>query len=90
MMLIHSCIYYKMHTTVIPDDMWQRLANELRDIQENDPKDIGWYDREFDGWTGDTGMHLPSDGWVLNKSAFVVHIHKTMKVEEKEEDIFYY
>jgi len=88
--LVHSCIYYKLHKTVISDDKWQELANELRDLQEVFTEDIGWYDREFDDWNGDTGMHLMFDSWVISKSSYVIQLDKTMKEKKKKEDKYFY
>ena len=50
-MLIHSYLYYHEDTTLVSDDTWQRWANELRDLQEANPKEskIDFFDKEFDG-----------------------------------------
>lgn len=68
-MLVHSFIYYKMGTSIISDDTWQDLAEELVYLQTKDdyPK-IGWYDDEFKDWNGTTGFHLPQDPWVTHKA----------------------
>ena len=60
-MLVHSCIYYELNSNIVSDDVWQRWANELRDLQNNHPDqcNIGYYDMEFKDWNGDTGAMLP-------------------------------
>lgn len=91
MMLVHSHIYYKVHTNVISDDTWQRLANELRELQEEFSENINWYDDVFKGWNGDTGMHLPSDEWVVNKALYIIRLNEEVLAQsEKEEEYFYY
>ena len=60
-MLIHSCIYYELDGNVVDDFKWQQWADELRELQDNNPDEctIGYYDTEFQGWTGAGGSHLP-------------------------------
>lgn len=70
-MLVHSYLYYWMGTSLVSDDQWQTWANELRDLQKEHPAPIGFYDEEFNDWTGDTGMHLPRDEWVTNKANYI-------------------
>lgn len=90
MMLVHSCIYYRMHTTVISDDLWQELANELKELQSTFKEHIDWYDKEFKDWNGDTGMHLPFDSWVISKAVFVIKLDADFKAkEEAKEEIEY-
>ena len=74
-MLVHSYLYYQKDEPIVSDDTWQKWANELRDLQDQYPKQclIGFFDREFFGWTGDTGMHLPlSNPYVINKAERVL------------------
>lgn len=66
--LIHSFLYYVMDSPIVSDDIWQKWAEELRDLQKEFPVAIDFYDKEFADWTGDTGMHLPQDGWVREKA----------------------
>lgn len=60
-MLVHSFLYYSLDDPIWTDDKWQQVADELTRLQEANPSccKIGFYDKEFLGWTGDTGMHLP-------------------------------
>ena len=36
-MLVHSFLYYKLDDPIIDDDKWQRWANELAELQNNNP-----------------------------------------------------
>lgn len=76
-MLVHSYLYYWLDDPIISDDLWQAWANELAKLQEkwDNPK-IGFYDDEFTDWRGDTGMHLPRDEWVHNKSLYILRINQ--------------
>mgnify|MGYP000436135121 FL=1 len=70
-MLIHSCIYYELDNNIVDDFTWQRWADELADLQNNNPEDcnIGFYDREFKDWTGASGAFLPlRSPWVMGKA----------------------
>ena len=60
-MLVHSYIYYELNDSIVSDDTWQKWANELAEIQNNNPSEckIDFYDWEFVGWDGTTGHHLP-------------------------------
>lgn len=68
-MLVHSYLYYEMDQTLITDHQWQEFANELVKLQAECPEAIGFYDKEFEGWDGTTGFHLPRDNWVRGKAA---------------------
>lgn len=66
-MMVHSYLYYVMDENVIDDDTWQRWADELVELQKQ-KKVIGFYDKEFADWTGATGMHLPRDKWIVQRT----------------------
>lgn len=67
LMLVHSCIYYRLNDSVVTDHQWQEWANELRDLQDAcvENRCVGFYDSEFFDWDGSTGYHLPADEGVL-------------------------
>lgn len=72
-MLVHSYLYYELDTSILEDHEWQNFANELRDLQDamlhmKGDTNIEFYDKEFIGWDGSTGYHLPKDGWVRDKA----------------------
>ena len=74
-MLIHSCIYYNFDSNLVSDDTWQTWANELAELQNNNPDDcnINFFDKEFVGWDGTTGHHLPLlDPWVIDKARYLM------------------
>ena len=77
-MLIHSSIYYEMNQNVVDDHTWQKWADELQVLQETYPEHmkIGFYDWEFQDWTGATGDHLPhKDPWVYSKALQLLKYH---------------
>tara|TARA_E500000318_G_scaffold4934_3_gene5067 strand:- start:298 stop:585 length:288 start_codon:yes stop_codon:yes gene_type:complete len=81
-MLVHSCLYYKMDKPIVDDDTWQKWANELAELQKENPDDckINFYDKEFKDWTGDTGFHLPLyDRKVIMKAQQILNIHNERK-----------
>ena len=60
-MLIHSCIYYELNDNIIDDHTWQTWADELQQLQKDNPdlKEIDEWDYNFRNWDGATGNHLP-------------------------------
>lgn len=77
-MLVHSYLYYVLDSPIINDHVWQQWANELAILQTQHQADIGWYDSEFKDWTGDTGMHLPKNEWIINKALQLLRIHNIL------------
>jgi len=77
-MLIHSCLYYEMDESIVSDHEWQEWADELEQLQTNNPEQckIDFFDFEFRDWTGGTGNHLPlRDPWVSAKAKQILRIH---------------
>lgn len=76
-MLIHSYIYYKMDDNIVSDMEWMIWANELQNLQDQNPeiaKQVPWADA-FEGWDGSSGAFLPlDDPWVVNKAKRVLAI----------------
>ena len=56
-MLVHSCIYYEMNDNIVSDAVWQKWADELRDLQKEHPLlcKIEHFDEAFARWDGSTG-----------------------------------
>lgn len=78
-MLIHSCIYYELNDNVVSDHTWQKWADELEKLQNDNPDccNINFYDYNFRDWTGATGNHLPHrDPWVMRKSQYILNLSK--------------
>jgi hypothetical protein len=73
-MLIHSCLYYELNESILSDDTWQKWADELQKLQEDNPDClvIDCWDYEFRDWDGATGAHLPHrHPWVYNKAKYI-------------------
>ena len=78
-MLVHSCIYYELNDNVITDHKWQEWADELQQLQEQNPDccSIDFFDHEFKDWTGATGNHLPHrHPWVFAKAHYIINLVK--------------
>lgn len=75
-MVYHSYIYYRMDTNIISDDQWQAWADELTQLQQDHPDccKLDCYDKEFTGWDGATGMHLPATGHERMKAEYLVAV----------------
>jgi hypothetical protein len=57
---LHSYIYYDLGQTVASDEGWDRKALQLAHLQHVHGYDAGtWHNEAFEGFTGDTGYHLP-------------------------------
>ena len=76
-MLAHSYLYYVLDTPVVPDATWQEWADELVDLQAEHTHPVGYYDKEFADWTGETGMHLPRDALVRALAQMVLAPHES-------------
>lgn len=65
--LVHSCIYYTLNDNIISDEQWTLWAQQLAKLQKKFGWKIGFYDREFRGFNGSTGHHLPTtDPSIMN------------------------
>jgi|TARA_B110000444_G_scaffold130490_1_gene122729 hypothetical protein len=76
-MLVHSYIYYEKDDCIVDDFKWQQWADELVVLQKEYPADIGFYDKEFEGWTGAGGSHLPlRDPNVMKKGETLLKLNE--------------
>lgn len=76
-MLVHSCIYYEMGTSVISDAQFDKWAYELRDLQRQYPdisEKVIYYDA-FKEWDGTTGFNLPYLRF-RKRAEWLVEVHK--------------
>lgn len=80
LMLVHSHLYYVLDDTVITDDHWQYLADELAILQKEHGTKWKCYDNVFLDWDGSTGMHLPADGWVRTTAHYLINLQERMKL----------
>lgn len=86
-MLIHSCIYYELDSNIISDHLWQEWADELEQLQTKYPNEckLDFYDKNFEGWTGATGNHLPHrDPWVYGRSRYLLELHQRYQTEGQD------
>lgn len=85
-MLIHSYLYYWMDSPIWSDSFWQHKANELETLQGMYKSRglsiaIGFYDKDFEDWTGATGAHLPRDDYVTSKATQIYRTHLQKDVD---------
>lgn len=73
--LVHSCIYYKLHTNLVEDYQWDRWARELVELQKAYPhisEKVRLYDA-FADFDASTGFDLPIDEeWVIRKAKWLI------------------
>ena len=58
--MVHSCIYYEMDTTIVSDKQFDSWAYELKELQKqfpNESKEAELYE-EFKDWDATTGYNL--------------------------------
>lgn len=61
-LMVHSCIYYYLGDTCIPDYEWDMMGKNLGEIQEIYPhisEQINYYSEYFEDFNGSTGCHFP-------------------------------
>lgn len=76
-MMVHSCIYYYLDTTIITDATFDKWAYELRDLQKqypNESKRAPMYE-DFKDWDGTTGFKLNSYAF-MSRAQHLVELNK--------------
>lgn len=63
--LVHSCLYYRMNTSIIDDHRFDQLAYELVELQKQYPEIAAeCIEAEaFEHFDGTTGFDLPYHHW---------------------------
>lgn len=78
--LVHSCIYYELNSSIVPDSTWSSWAMELVELQRKYPtisKSVD-YSREFSGFDGSTGFHLPlRNPEIMEKANYLLRLHQS-------------
>lgn len=70
---LHSYIYYEMGKNVVSDEAWDRKARQLARLQTVHGHDAGsWHNDTFEGFTDDTGFHLPHTDSIRQKAKELV------------------
>ena len=80
--LVHSCLYYKLATSLVSDQQWQAWADELVELQRKYPDICKYvdYHKDFMDFDGSTGFHLPFGGMeILNKAYQLIEYDKKRK-----------
>lgn len=77
LMLVHSCIYYKLDDSLVSDHKWQEWADYLAWLQMAYGWQAGFYDQYFEDWDGSTGYHLPHE--------LVMHVALRLVKEEERQ-----
>lgn len=80
--LIHSYLYYSMNTNLIDDhtyDLWTKQLAELQHQYPNESRNVSFYYEEFDGFTGETGFHLPKEAWMHELGLRLIEEHQRRK-----------
>lgn len=77
-LLVHSRIYYRLSTSLVDDQTFDRWSRELKELQDGDPRTaqaVPCFREAFSDWEGSTGMHLPLDHpFVSSKAAYLLQI----------------
>lgn len=77
--LVHSCIYYVFNENIISDSTWSDWARELVELQEKYPSIAARVDyaKEFQGFDGSTGFHLPTRNLeIMAKAQYLLKLRK--------------
>lgn len=72
--LIHSCMYYVLDTTIIADDKFDSWAIELEKLLKDNPDLYSdRFDFAFEKWDSASGFDLPlRDPWVLSTAQWMI------------------
>lgn len=70
---LHSFAYYEINQSIVSDEAWDRKARKLARVQHTHGYDAGtWRNQAFEGFTGDTGFHLPFTDEIRQKAIGLV------------------
>lgn len=84
--LVHSCLYYRMNTSLISDQAFDKWSYELVDLQRKHPEIAAQciYAKTFETFDGSTGFDLPLENVKVVKTAeYLLLISKEDKNIEK-------
>ena len=84
LVLIHSCIYYKLHANLVEDYQWDRWAKELVELQRGYPRIARKVvlNDAFADFDGSTGFDLPiEEEWVIRIAEKLIHENRTKRGE---------
>ncbi len=77
---LHSFLYYQRNDPIVSDEAWDRKARKLARVQHTHGYDAGsWQNEAFEGFTGDTGYHLPFTEEIQQEAIGLVEENETDK-----------
>ncbi|NFP51796.1 DNA ligase LigA-related protein [Clostridium argentinense] len=82
LILIHSCIYYRMNTSVVDDFTFNEWSEELVKLQNENESILSEciYSNAFEDFDGTTGYDLPlDDNWIEARSMYILALHEKYK-----------
>jgi NAD-dependent DNA ligase len=86
--LVHSCLYYRLNESIVPDHVYDGWALQLAVLHENFPEEASEveYHEYFQGFTGETvsgfdlPVHLPE---IIAIAHSLLKYHKQLKASTK-------
>lgn len=77
-MLVHSFIYYRLGTSIVSDQQFDKWARELVELQRAYPEEAAKciYAKEFATFDGTTGFDLPYEPWIEHTARTLLGNHK--------------
>ena len=83
--LIHSCMYYRLGTSIWTDKKYDECSRELVELQAQYPnisKTVEYYE-DFKDWDGTTGFNLSPLG-DLNILALAIQLSSQVRIEGRK------
>lgn len=81
LVLIHSCIYYRLNTSIVSDLQFDKWSNELVKLQSDHPllSKKGIFHDDFRIFDGTTGYDLSlNNKWVENTAMYILNLYKNI------------
>ena len=73
--LVHSYIYYVLNDNIIDDNTWSAWAEELEQLQRDNPSDELFLSDVFKNFDHSTGANLEYPDWVYDKALQLIRHH---------------
>jgi len=74
--LVHSCLYYGMDESLVPDNVFDKWCKDLVQLLKDNPNEYSdRFDIYFKDWDGISGYDLPiRDPWIWNKALRLLEV----------------